>query len=195
MKTDAQTQAIRNRKWLLVASLAFAVTIVTGCTSSAPVAEGASAAMNQQALSFSPPTGCAGVYVVRPRRFEGRFLALGVDLDSRRWGSLGTDSYLYGVVAPGKHAICPLSGGHRPGQMMFFTVAAGKNYYLEAIAGMPAQMGDTPLPNARFVIISETAGQSYVRKFKLSGDNIFEGLLGTNSVINPLPPETESPRR
>jgi hypothetical protein len=84
---------------------------------------------------------------------------------------LETNSYLFALVSPGKHILVYSipdvfpSGSNRGN----FTVEAGKNYYFTATGG-----GISRARHLEIDPISETDGQAYVRKFKLSGDNRFD---------------------
>jgi hypothetical protein len=152
---------------------------ITGCADrpETELAPEGSPAMKLQALSFAPPPGKAGVYVVRPYHFYndtyygGSDILLNISLDYQQFGSLETNSYLFGLVSPGKHILGSsiadafASGSNRGN----FTAEAGKNYYFTATG--------TGISRARHLEIdpiSETDGRAYVQKFKLSGDNRFE---------------------
>jgi hypothetical protein len=161
MKTETTTQRSRQFSWLATALLGLLIIQITGCSS---VPEG-SPEMKQQALSFTPPSGQAGVYVARPYHMLGAAVLFNISLDYQVFGALGTSSYLYGTVPPGLHT---LRCADLPSvSIVPFTAEAGKNYYFQARASLTA--------NAIVVKpISETDGQAYVRKFKLSGKNRFE---------------------
>ena len=125
--------------------------------------EGASA-VKQLALSFTPPPGKAGVYVVRPYhfyndRYYANSAAFLIRLDGQEFGSVGIKTYLFALVPPGSHTF---GGGN-------FTVAAGRNYYFTATGA-----GLARFRHLEVEAISETEGQAEVRQFKLSGDNRFE---------------------
>jgi hypothetical protein len=134
---------------------------ITGCSS----VPDASPAMKQQALSFTPPPGQADVYVIRPYHMLGAAVLFNISLDYQVFDALGTSSYLYATVSPGLHT---LRNTDLPSVSIApFTAEAGKNYYFEARASLTA--------NAVVIKpISETDGQAYVRKFKLSGKNRFD---------------------
>jgi hypothetical protein len=148
---------------------------ITGCADVKPGPEG-SAAMKQQALSFAPPPGKAGIYVIRPHQFYndsyyGNSGAFPINLDYQEFGSVGMNSYLFALVPPGRHILdssvpdmfaSDSKGGN-------FTAEAGKNYYFTATGA-----GATRFRHLQIVPISETDGQTYVREFKLSGDNRFD---------------------
>jgi hypothetical protein len=120
----------------------------------------ASPEMKQQALAFTPPSGMAGLYIIRPYHFAGSAVNWVARLDYQDFGSLSTSSYVYNPILPGKHFI-------RMGQTGFatFVAEAGKNYYF---AMKPSFTGHN------FEEISETEGQEYVREFKMSGDNRYK---------------------
>jgi hypothetical protein len=160
--------------WLAAALLGLLVIPMAGCTvvemqpelheSPMSVPEG-SPAMKQQALSFTPPPGKAGLYVIRLCHFYndsyygGSVVLFDISLDYQDFGSLETNSYLFATLPAGNHVLGPLH----------FTVAAGSNYYFTA-----THAGASRARHLEVDAISETDGQAYVRKFKLSGDNRFE---------------------
>lgn len=146
--------------------LVFLAVHITGCRS---VPEG-SPALKQQALTFAPPSGMAGVYAIR-RPGLGSAILFDVALDYQDWGSLATSSYLFGFVAPGDHILsAPRAGGRRtpPGAGIHFTAEAGRDYYFRITAG--STFGSVP----DIIRLSESEGQANVRNFTLSGDNRFE---------------------
>lgn len=168
MKTETFTQCPRQFSRLATALLGLLIMQMTGCEAPSPtsVPEG-SAAMKQQALSFTPPPGKAGVYVIRVDGGPN----VHVSLDYQEFGSLQAKSYLFGLVASGKHALGPsdinlLDSGSLA---VRFTAESGKNYYFKATGS-----GNSNPVDVHVVPISETNCQAYVREFKLSGENRFE---------------------
>ncbi len=133
--------------------------------------------MKQQPLSFTPPPDKAGLYVIRPYHFYndsyygGSAILFNVSLDYQDCGTLETNSYLFGLVSPGKHALGPanFNGLNSSSLAVHFTAEAGKNYFFTATG-----KGSSRSRHLQVDPISETDGQAFVRKFKLSGDNRFE---------------------
>jgi hypothetical protein len=160
MKTETTARCSRQFSRLVAALLGLLILYITGC---ANVPEG-STAMKQQALSFAPPPGKAGFYVIRPYQYAGSVLLDIISLDYEGCGSLATDTYLFGTVSLGGHAVQssnPVGGS----LVVHFNAEAGKNYYFTVKAkGQSLQIDQ----------ISEADGQKYVRQFKLSGDNRFQ---------------------
>jgi len=151
-------------------------TLMTGCKS---VPEG-SPALKQQALSFTPPPGMAGVYAIRPYQLAGSAILFDISLDYLEFGSLATDSYLFGLVPPGMHVLrVPRAGGQGaqltgPGGVgADFTAEAGRNYFLQLTVGWNAP---------KITRLSEAEGQKYVKKLKLSGDSRFENRNKTGPI-------------
>lgn len=174
MKTETNGQCPRQFLWLAAALIGLFVVIqITGCTSIS-MPEG-SPAMRRQALSFSPPPGMAGVYVIHPLQVS--FVPLVVvpipqaglatmressqiNLDYQEFGQVDYNTYLFGLIPPGEHTL-GADDIVSSTSVFHFKVEAGKNYYF--VVGRGA-IGS----------IAETNGQTYVRQFKLSGDNRFE---------------------
>jgi hypothetical protein len=121
-----------------------------------------SAVMKQQALSFTPPPGKAGVYAIRPWSYVGYGVLFKITLDYHELGSLAPSSYLFAVVIPGKHIFRVVNADTDTDTT--FTTEAGKNYFFTFKPGWGILIGQ----------ISEADGQGYVRKFKLSGDYLFD---------------------
>ena len=169
MKTETAGRGSRQFSWLATALSGLLIAQMTGCVDRPKpgLAPEGSPAMKQQALSFAPPPNRAGVYVIRPYKFAndtyyGGFASLfNISLDYQGFGALETNSYLFGIVSSGNHVLGPVH----------FTAEAGKNYYF-IVRGV-GFMGSS-IRHMQFDRISETDGQAYVRKFKLSGDNRFE---------------------
>jgi|ERR1035441_712938 hypothetical protein len=148
-------------KWLnLFPIILFAalVTLMSGCQS---VPE-ASSGLKQQALSFTPPSGMAGLYVIRPWHLGGAAINWEVRLDYQEFGSLETSSYLYSAILPGKHF---LRMGQGDTGVNTFIAKAGENYYFSSKISILGPV---------FYPISEADGQKYVRKFKQSGATTYK---------------------
>jgi hypothetical protein len=169
MKTET-THPRRSQafSWLAALLLGLFVVQIIGCTDMS-MPEG-SPAMKQQALSFSPAPGKAGVYVIHTVQILfGEYGIAGttandednqINLDYQEFGQVSFNSYLYGMVPPGEHTLNSGSGNSNS-KVVHFTAEPGKNYYFNVA-------GDVIVP------ISETNGQTLVRQSKLSGDNRFE---------------------
>ena len=161
MNTDTKQQA-HKLWWFVTALLSLLLVQITGCAS---VPEG-STALTHQALSFTPPPGKAGVYVVRTYDCWESGTLYDVSLDYQEFGRLGMGSYLFGVVAPGVHSLrntTPGFGGKS--NIVTFVAEAGKNYFFATELGWVSfQLNQ----------LSEADGQTYVRQRKLSGDNRFD---------------------
>jgi hypothetical protein len=156
MKMTAQ---ISNRlKLLPVIVFAALAALLSGCES-VPVA---SSDQKQHALSFTPPSGMAGLYVIRPWHLGGAAANWGVRLDYQAFGSLETSSYLYSAILPGKHF---LRMGQGDTGVNTFIAKAGENY---CFASKISILGPV------FYQISEADGQKYVRKFKQSGATTYK---------------------
>jgi hypothetical protein len=172
MKTEISARRSQPMPWLAATLFALSILLFNGCAS---VPQG-SATMAQQALSFTPPPGKAGFYVIRPYEYTGSVLLDEISFDSQECGSVANDTYLFGNVLPGEHTLRVSSPNATMSEMARFTAEAGKNYYFKVsvntvlvllgVAPNIYQLVVEPLPEAK--------GQSYVRQFQLTGDNRFE---------------------
>jgi hypothetical protein len=172
MKTEATTRCSRQVARLAAALFGLSIMLMNGCAS---VPQG-SAAMAQQALSFTPPPGKAGFYVIRPYGYTGSVLLDEITFDSQECGSLANDTYLFGAVAPGEHTLLVSNANATPSEVVHFTAEAGKNYYFKVnVKSVIVLLGLAPTRYQMVVDqIPETNGQKLVRQFKLTGDNRFE---------------------
>jgi hypothetical protein len=147
--------------WFHFILLAFLLGFVDGCSSVPPGSPG----QIQQALSFTPPQGMAGVYIVRRSIVRGNSQIWEVNLDYKDVGLLRRETYFYCVVPPGRHFFC--ESGSFPSDPTAtymktpFTAVAGKNYFFA-------------FSLSRFQELAESEGQKYVRQFDLDGDNRFD---------------------
>jgi hypothetical protein len=149
-----------NRPSLLVLHLAVLVALIAGCASQPEV----SPVLREQALSFSPPPGGAGVYLIRPPNGLFSSGAWGFTLDDEDLGFMKSELYLYGVVEPGGHVIRIRSLRRTEDEAMRFTAEPDKNYFFTFKVHYKPPF---------FAQISEVEGQALVRKFKFSDDNRF----------------------
>jgi hypothetical protein len=173
---NSKTNTSRSYRFSWAAYALLGNLLIVYLTSCGTTPEGSSE-LKQQALSFTPPTGKANVYVVRPDRFSGKPLEYGVNLDLQPFGTLANNSYLYGVVLPGKHGLQGtiqkvrlLTGGQTyVSAPLNFVAEADKNYYFRLDLG-----GIGPWSAPKLVQVSETEAKSYLEKAKLSPVNRFE---------------------
>ena len=124
----------------------------------------ASDGLARQAMSLIPPQGKANVYVIRgPAHLSDQVLWT-VDLDFRGFGTLGSESYLYGWISPVDHVLAVLTDGQVQGRLRF-RAEARRNYFFTVVAG---------LLTLHLERIEERDGRSLVGRSTLSGDNRFE---------------------
>jgi hypothetical protein len=126
-----------------------------------------SVASNQlvaQARSLSPPSGQAGIYVIRGARRLADQPIWTVDLDFHGFGTVGAESYLYGWVRPGEHVVAVLYDGQVQGRTRF-RAQAGRNYFFTVVPGVFA-VNVEPL--------REAMGRDLIQRYTASGDNRFE---------------------
>ena len=153
------TQTYGRLNWSPVLLLTAVLTLMSGCSS---IPEG-SPEKRQQALSFTPPSGMAGLYVIRKFHLGGAALTWTVRLDYQVFGSLDIKSYLHNAVLPGKHFL--RAGPEGDYGMATFVAEAGKNYYFSMGVGIGGPRLD-PIPEAE--------AQDYIRKFKVSGASTYK---------------------
>ncbi len=172
MKTETTVRRSRQIPRLATALFGLSIMLMNGCAS---VPQG-SAAMAQQALSFTPPPGKAGFYVIRPYEYTGSVLLDEISFDYQECGSLANDTYLFGTVPPGEHTLQASTPNANPSAAVNFTAEAGKNYYFTLHMRSTIGLVDPGPSQAKIVAepVSETKGQKLVRQFKLTGDNRFE---------------------
>jgi hypothetical protein len=163
-----KAKALSSLLLLVLLTLALALFMLTGC---ATVPKG-SARLQLQSESLSPPTGKASVYVFRPHILFG--VAGGgalweVELDSKLFGYLAPESYLYGAVWPGEHSV----GLGYPASTITFNAAEGNNHYFKMFLGFPG---------VELVEIENDEARKLIGEFTLSGHNIFENTLARDSA-------------
>ena len=172
MKSNFLTKNSRQTQWL---SLSFFIALATFMTGCATVPDGLQA-MKEKALSFSPPSGKAGVYVIREfDAAKGGAACCQVELDNNGFGSAQLGSYLYGVVSPGNHVVRIWRGGNRPlseasikDREFRFSAEAGRNYFFTLV------LSDM---SSRFYLIPAIAGQEHVQKIKFTGLAVSSDLM------------------
>jgi hypothetical protein len=154
------TSQVSNRLNLLpVILFAALVTLMSGCQS---VPE-ASSGLKQQALSFTPPSGMAGLYVIRSWHLGGAAVNWGIRLDYQYFGSLETSSYLYSPILPGKHFL--RMGASGDSKVTTFIAKAGENCFFSTHPKLGGIVFDQD---------SESDGHKYVRKYKMSGATTYK---------------------
>ncbi|MGD0433671.1 MAG: DUF2846 domain-containing protein [Acetobacteraceae bacterium] len=82
------------------------------------------------ALSFRPPTGQSGIYVIRRSELEAAAVAFRVDVDRQSLGKITLVRYLYTTLPPGGHSMSVT----RWGQLLesddyLFNTEPGRNYF------------------------------------------------------------------
>jgi hypothetical protein len=145
------------------AILAVLALLATACAS-VPVVP-ASDQLTRHARSFSPPPGQANVYVIRGPRHPADQPVWTVDLDFRGFGTLPPESYLYGWIAPGVHVLAVLHDSQVQ-QRVRFRAKEGQTYFFTVVPGLLTLFVER---------VDEETGRALVTRFRLSGDNRFEG--------------------
>lgn len=142
--------------------LAFTVNFfLTGCASVPP----ASSAFERKALSFTPATGTASIYVYRPYNLLAGGSLFNISLDYKEFGNLETNTYLFGNIPPGSHVIRAEYADANQSKPVKFEAEAGKLYFFKVTPGW----GGINIEPER-----ENEGRNEVINYSLSGDNVFE---------------------
>ena len=109
----------------------------------------------------------AGVYVYRQHNLVGSAVLFLVTLDYKDFGSVATDTYLYGTMSPGEHTIKVGGGIPLSVASIKLNAEAGKLYFFKVSPGW-SQIKIEP--------VDEKNGREDLGKLRLSGDNAFEFL-------------------
>jgi hypothetical protein len=134
---------------------------LTGCASVPP----ASPTFERKALSFTPATGTASIYVYRPYNFRAGGSLFNISLDYKEFGNLEIKTYLFGNITPGSHIIRAEYAGTNRSKPAKFEAEAGKLYFFKVTPGW----GIINIESVR-----ESEGRNEVINYSLSGDNVFE---------------------
>jgi hypothetical protein len=153
----------RRLGWIPGAGLAMlAAMLIAACAPGSMPA--ASDRLVEQARSLSPPPEYAGVYVIRRARRLADQPLWTVDLDFRGFGTVGSESYLYGWVRPGEHVVAVLHDGQVQGRTRF-RAEAGRNYFF---------MVGADLLTLHVERLADRTGRDLIQRYTPSGDNRFE---------------------
>lgn len=107
----------------------------------------------EEARSFAPRPGMAGVYLIRAKAFVGSLINRTAVFDGREFGGLPVGWYYHLQVRPGTHT----AGNGKES----FTAEAGQNYFFECGRGSDDQNPKRAYP------LDARAGQSQVLSYKL----------------------------
>jgi len=160
--------------WYAVIIISIFMGLISGCAT----VPKASPAAREQALSFKPPPNNAGVYIICPYYLLGGQALWDFCLDRQNSTSLKISSFIYTPVWPGEHTVSsPDSENHA---CLTFVVNKGQSCFITV---GPSFSGN------QFKVISPEAGENYVRKYELSGDNFYQ-LPFMPGTLDPLTPAT-----
>ena len=148
-------------KYTAVAFMIVTCVIMIGCAS-VPIA---SPDFEHKAMKFIPPPEMAAVYVYRPYNLIGSAVLFSVSIDYKDFGTVATDTYLFGTVKPGLHVI--KTGGGIPFAVasIRFNADAGRLYFFKVSPGWT---------QIKIEQVDEKKGRDNLSNLKLSGDNAFE---------------------
>jgi hypothetical protein len=104
------------------------------------------------------------VYIIRSTEF-GFLVKMNIDCDSVHIGSTLAKKYIYTILAAGKHVFTAKSENKFKLEM---NLEAGKIYYLQQQVNMGLLYATTKLK-----ILNEEDGKKYLKKCKLSKDNLY----------------------
>lgn len=145
----------------IVLLLAF---LAAGCASFRSPVQKASDPFTQRARLFSPPSGRAAVYVIRPFGFVGAGLPIPVFIDHKEFGKLPAGTYLYGEIQPREHILELAEFSGVKNASLGFKAEEGTCYFYYATVGWSLNLESLP----------DDEGKRLVEKYELSGDNRFD---------------------
>ena len=87
--------------------------------------------MDREAKQFSPVTGEAKIYIVRPSVVGARYL-WDIQFDGKHAGLLAEQTYLMLVVPPGPHEVSVLAGEDR--HSLAIATSPGENCFVEVVS-------------------------------------------------------------
>lgn len=157
--------------WLTV--IAIVALAMAGCASVPP----ASPALKEQALSFKPPPRDGAVYIICPKYFLGGCARWDVSVDGQKSSALKIGSFLYAPVSPGEHAVIKLNDS--PPTSITFVANEGQICFVTV---GPSFSG------TKFKLLTAEAGENYVRKYEMSGDDFYRipflpGTIDSNTPV------------
>lgn len=135
--------------------------LLSGCASVPP----ASSTFERKALSFTPATGTASIYVYRPYNFLAGGSLFNISLDYKEFGNLETKTYLFGNITPGPHIVRAEHLGTNQSKPAKFEAEAGKLYFFKVTPGWGG---------INIELVGQSEGRNNVINYSLSGDNAFE---------------------
>jgi hypothetical protein len=141
--------------------VAVVANILIGCAS-VPTA---SLDFEREAMKFTPPPEMAAVYVYRPYNVIGSAILFLVSIDYKDFGSVSTDTYLFGTIRPGQHVIKAAGGIPLSVASTKFEAETGRLYYFKISPGWSG---------INIEQMDETKGRDSLRNLRPSGDNAFE---------------------
>lgn len=146
---------MRDCRWLAAALLSAATILssLTGCA--APGTADASLAAPK---IFHVPAEEAGIYIIRSERVGGA-IPLEVLIDGKSIGATVARSYLYAVVAPGRHLV-ESRGDIR--HTLEVELQAGKITYLSQVV----ELAYLTSPRSRLRPVTEAQGRAWVTELK-----------------------------
>jgi hypothetical protein len=89
-----------------------------------------------QALSFKPPAGQSGIYIIRQFGVIGAAAAWEIDLDADLLGKITVKNYLFATVPPGEHNLRVIyqDDGYT------FRTEPDKNYYFQVVPSLTGRV-------------------------------------------------------
>jgi len=144
-----------------ISSIFVLTIILSGCSSVPP----ASSDFERKAQSYTQPPNLASLYVYRSNSFLGASVLYNISLDHNDFGTLGTGTYLFANIVPGKHSIRANTSGVSQVKITKFNAMAGKLYFFKI---------EPAWNSLNIEIIEDSKGREQIGKYTLSGDNAFE---------------------
>ncbi len=154
------------------------IVLMTGCASAPkdPPHE-PPRSLKEAALSFKPPSGKAGIYIISPHRFLDRISSgdgWDASLDNQKPATIPMNSFVYTPVWPGEHNVRGLNDT----VPLFFMAKEGQNYFFTV---GPSMSGKYIKP------ITAEGGKKYVQQCNMSGKNFYQLPFMPGSVDSNTP--------
>lgn len=131
--------------------------VLGGCAASVPMAPRTA---QEASRNFLPAPDRAKIYVVRPARFKLTAVTVSVRLDGKSLGVLGSGTYLFTTLLPGRYTLLSASESEEPVTLL---AEAGRNYFFLQEVAFGARAARTTL-----VRVDEEMGRAAVLRSEMA---------------------------